>query len=399
MPDPDAALQALQRENERLRRAVSELSILNELATAIGTARDLDEVIHTIVQRSLRAVGAAQGLVTLVDEAADGADDAMKTLIRATVDSGEHTAFRLDESLLGWMQHHKTSLLINDPHHDERFRYTRWDPSIRSVLSVPLMTQSKLIGVLTLFNKHDPQGFQHADQRLLAIIAAQSAKVVENARLHDERNQILRLFGQHTSPAIAEELLRAGPDPATSRRQHVCVMFLDIRGFMTFSEKNSPEAVVDYLNTLFEFMIKLVNRYHGIIHQLLGDGFMAIFGAPLSHGNDSRNAVKAALAIIDRVRAACAVGRIPPTRVGIGLHAGEVVAGTVGSVIHKEYKVTGDVVNLAARIEQLTKQYDAQLLVSDAVWNALDPDQFEGDSIGAVDVRGRAGAVHLYKLA
>lgn len=168
---------------------------------------------------------------------------------------------------------------------------------------------------------------------------------------------------------------------------------------MAFSEQHAPEEVVDYLNTLFEFMINLVNRYHGIIHQLLGDGFMAIFGAPLSHGNDSQNAVKAALAIIDRVRAACAANRIPPTRVGIGLHAGEVVAGTVGSVIHKEYKVTGDVVNLAARIEQLTKRYDAQLLVSEAVWKALEPDRFEGASIGAVDVRGRAGTVHLYKMA
>ena len=129
-PDADAALHALQRENDRLRRAVSELSILNELATAIGTARNLDEVIHTIVQRSLHTVGAEQAVVTLVDEADD---DPMKTLIRTTMDSGEHRAFRLDESLLGWMQVHKTALLINDPQHDERFPYTTWDPSIRSV--------------------------------------------------------------------------------------------------------------------------------------------------------------------------------------------------------------------------------------------------------------------------
>ena len=176
-------------------------------------------------------------------------------------------------------------------------------------------------------------------------------------------------------------------------------MFLDIRGFMTFSEQHAPEEVVDYLNRLFEFMINLVNRYHGIIHQLLGDGFMAIFGVPLSHGNDSQHAVKAAVAILRRVARACAAGIIPPTRLGIGLHAGEVVAGTVGSVIHKEYKVTGDAVNLAARIEQLTKQYNAQLLVSEAVWKALEPGRFAGASIGSVDVRGRAEAVHLYKLA
>ena len=127
-PDADAALHALERENERRRRAVSELSILNELATAIGTTRDFDEVLHTIVQRSLRAVGAEQGVVTLVNEA-DA--DPMKTLIRTTLGTGKHEPFRLDESLLGWMQIHKTSLLINDPHHDERFPYTRWNRSGR----------------------------------------------------------------------------------------------------------------------------------------------------------------------------------------------------------------------------------------------------------------------------
>jgi len=396
MPDADATLQALQRENELLRRAVNELSILNELATAIGSAHDLTDVIHTIVQRSLRAVEAEQGVITLVDEARD---DAMKTLIRTTIESGEHAPFRPDPLLLGWMQRHKTPLLLNDPHHDAQFRHIPWDASVRSVLSVPMMTQSRLLGILTLYNKRDAEGFQYADQRLLSIIAAQSAKVVENARLHDERDDILRLFGQHTSPAIVEELLHAGPDMATSSRKHVCVMFLDIRGFTAFSEQRSPETIVDYLNTLFGFMIDLVSRHHGIIHQLLGDGFMAIFGAPLSHGNDSQNAVEAALAILARVEAEVAAERIPPTRVGIGLHAGDVVAGTVGSVIHKEYKVTGDAVNLAARVEQLNKAYDTRLLVSEAVWKALEPGRFQGTSIGAVDVRGRAGSVHLYKMA
>lgn len=322
----------------------------------------------------------------------------MHTLIRTSVDRSRHDSYRLDVSIVGWMQHHMTSIIINDPHHDERFPLTTWDASIRSVFSVPMMAQSKLIGILTVYNKRGVEGFQYADQRLLSIIAAQSAKIVENARLHNERNEIVQLFGQHTAPAVVDALLRAGAD-TTTRRQYVCVMFLDIRDFTRFSERRSPEEIVEYLNTLFEFAIDLINQHHGIIHQLLGDGFMAIFGAPLSYGNDSQHAVKAALSILSRVAAASDAGIIPPTRLGIGLHAGEVVAGTVGSVIHKEYKVTGDAVNLAARIEQLTKRYDAQLLVSEAVWNALEPGRFSGASIGSVDVRGRAKAAHLYKMA
>ncbi len=140
MPTPETSdLETLQRENARLRRAVNELTILNELATTIGTAHDLDDVIHTIVQGSLRAVGAEQGVIKLVDETAI---DPMQTLIRTTVDTGKHEPYRLDAAVLGWMQHHKASLIINDPHNDERFPYTKWDPSIRSVLSVPMMAQS-----------------------------------------------------------------------------------------------------------------------------------------------------------------------------------------------------------------------------------------------------------------
>ncbi len=176
-------------------------------------------------------------------------------------------------------------------------------------------------------------------------------------------------------------------------------MFLDIRGFTAYSEKRDPEEVVAYLNTLFDFMIDIVNAKGGIIHQLLGDGFKAIFGAPLNNPNNRQQAADASLAILDRIAEEQAAGRIPPTRIGIGLHAGEALTGTVGSSIHKEYKVTGDVVNLTARIEQLNKTYDSQLLASEAVWKEVDLPGLEADEIGAVEVRGRAEPVHIYKLA
>jgi adenylate cyclase len=261
-----------------------------------------------------------------------------------------------------------------------------------------MMVQSKITGILAAYNKMTRPGFNKEDSRLLSIIAAQSAQVVENARLYEERAEILRVFGQHTAPEVVEALLQTGP-ALPSRRRRVCVMFLDIRGFTSFSEQRAPETVVDYLNTVFDHTIDLVNRHHGIIHQLLGDGFMALFGAPFSHGNDCQNALNAALAIVESVRDACKENHLPPTKVGIGLHAGEVVAGLVGSNIHKEYKVTGDVVNLAARIEKMTKQYDAQVLVSEAVWDALDTALPQAEALGTVTVRGREEPVRLYRLA
>lgn len=387
--------QTAEQEIQLLRRAVEELSVLNEVATAISGARDLQAILQILVERAMRAVGAQQGVITLV---AENTQDPMKTLVRTMTQSEPHPALRPDQRVLGWMQRHQKPLFIDDPAHDPQFSDVAWDPSVRSVLSVPLSVRKQLVGLLTVYNKKGEPAFRPEDGRLLSIIAAQSAQVVENARLADERDRILHIFGQYTAPSVVEELLRAGTG-LESRLRRVSVLFFDIRNFTTFAEQARPEAVVDYLNRLFDATIERVNRHHGIVHQLLGDGFMALFGAPLSHGNDSRNAVDAAREILDWIRTATAEGTIPPTRVGIGVHAGEVVVGLVGSAIHKEYTVTGDVVNVAARIEQLTKQFDANLLVSEAVRAELRDDGVEAQPIGAIAVRGRKEPIRLFRLA
>lgn len=232
----------------------------------------------------------------------------------------------------------------------------------------------------------------------MIIISAQSAQILVNATLREERANIIQLFGQHTSPAIVEQLLASGPE-TDGVRMKVCVMFFDIRGFTSFPERRMPEEVVTYLNKLFEITVKIVNENGGIIHQLLGDGFMAIFGAPISQGNDSVFAVDAALAMVRRVKEECDAGRLEPTRIGIGLHTGEVVAGSVGTSIHKEYKITGDVVNLAARIESLNKKYDSQILISESVLTDLNPADCTTQEIGMVTLRGREKPVTLFRLA
>jgi adenylate cyclase len=223
-------------------------------------------------------------------------------------------------------------------------------------------------------------------------------RIVRALETVEERNAVVQLFGQHVAPAVVEELLHH-PEETHTTRKDVCVMFVDIRGFTQFAEKRAPEDTVAYLNTLFEFMIASVTRHHGIVHQLLGDGFMAIFGAPLSFGNDAANAVRAALEIVERVQQEVEVQAIPPTRLGIGLHAGEALAGPVGSAVHKEYKVTGDVVNLASRIEQLNKEFNTQLLISETVWQAVREQWPHATSLGHVPIRGHEDTVELFALA
>ena len=213
----------------------------------------------------------------------------------------------------------------------------------------------------------------------------------------EERNRIRRTFGEYVSPVVMEKLLTLKPDLASEHRS-VCVMFLDIRNFSAFAEKQTPEAVVAYLESLFEFMIEIVNRHHGIINKFLGDGFMAVFGAPVSNGADCLNGVEAAREIILRVEREVAAANVLPTRVGIGLHAGEAVTGSIGSALRREYAVIGDVVNVASRIEQLNKEFGSQLLISEPVWQAVSDKFGDATPIGAVQVKGREAPVQLWQV-
>jgi len=209
-------------------------------------------------------------------------------------------------------------------------------------------------------------------------------------------NRVVGMFGQYVNPAVVEQLLTQPVDHKGEVR-HVTIMFLDIRGFTTFAERRTPTEVVDYLNTLFAMMIHRVNANHGIINKFLGDGFLACFGAPLSDGRDTQNAVRAAVEIARELERMNSEGVIPPTRIGIGLHSGEVVTGSVGSAEKKEYTLIGDTVNLASRVEQLTKQYGVVLLVTDAVWQAV-KDEYEGRALDPVTVKGRDAPVAVYSL-
>ncbi len=214
----------------------------------------------------------------------------------------------------------------------------------------------------------------------------------------EERNRVIALFGQHVSPEVVDKLLTQEKELDAEMR-HVCIMFLDIRDFSRFSEKRSPEIVMSYLNTLFDFMINIVNRNHGIVNKFLGDGFMAVFGAPLSNGEDSRNAVKAALEILDQVDDEIDSGRILPTRIGIGLHAGEAITGSVGSSTRKEFTLIGDVVNLASRIEKLNKRFKSQFLISDTVMKSSNGTIENVESLGPVSIQGLENPVSLYRVA
>ncbi|MGY4237551.1 adenylate cyclase [Bradyrhizobium sp. USDA 4449] len=210
------------------------------------------------------------------------------------------------------------------------------------------------------------------------------------------RDRVTNLFGQHVSPQVVERLMTQGTSAAGDLRR-VAVMFVDFRGFTAGARSRTPQEVVDRLDGAFAVLVDILDRNGGIVNKFLGDGFLALFGAPLEASDAAHRSVAAAremLSAMDRINAQTNW----PLRIGIGIHFGEVVAGNIGSPRRKEYTVIGDTVNFASRLEALNKEFGSQLLISASVREALGDDGEDAVALGEVTVRGYEQPVPVFQL-
>src|SRR2546423_3404762 len=179
--------------------------------------------------------------------------------------------------------------------------------------------------------------------------------------------------------------------------RRVAVMFVDFRSFTAGARTRTPQEVVDRLDGAFAILVDILDRHGGIVNKFLGDGFLALFGAPLHAPDPAHSAVAAAREMLEansRINEATSW----PLRIGIGIHLGEVVAGNIGSPRRKEYTVIGDTVNFASRLEALNKELGSQLLISLAVREALGDDGSDAVALGEVTMRCYEQPVPVWQL-
>jgi adenylate cyclase len=210
------------------------------------------------------------------------------------------------------------------------------------------------------------------------------------------RDRVTSLFGQHVSPQVVERLLLEGASTEGDIRK-VAVMFVDFRSFTASARSRSPQDVVDRLDGAFAVLVEILDRHGGIVNKFLGDGFLALFGAPFEAEDPAHRAVGAAremLAAMERINS----GSSWPLRIGIGIHFGDVVAGNIGSPRRKEYTVIGDTVNFASRLEALNKDFNSQLLISSSVRDVLGKDGSDAVSLGEVPIRGYDKPMTIWQL-
>lgn len=215
-----------------------------------------------------------------------------------------------------------------------------------------------------------------------------------------ERDKIKGMFTKFHGTTITESLLNQ-EDVKKGNRCEAVVFFSDIRGFTDYSNHKSPEEVVAMLNSYFEVMVDIIIRHGGVVDKFVGDAIMAIWGAPHSSPDDAKNAVMACLEMrkeLERLNMERIEQGEAPILIGMGLHAGPVVAGTVGSNDRLEYTVIGDTVNTASRIESATKSFGTDLLVSEEVVKRLN-EEFIVELAGTTKVKGKSGALPLARVS
>jgi class 3 adenylate cyclase len=228
------------------------------------------------------------------------------------------------------------------------------------------------------------------------LLRARVNASLEKKRLRDEQRKLFRTF---VTDQVAEQLLRDGFSLG-GKYVNASVMFADIRSFTTLSEKAAPAEVIEFLNDYFALMFDAITANRGTVNQMLGDGLMAIFGAPGNDDDHRAHAVNAALDMIELLKTfneQRLIQKKDVVRIGIGIATGTVIAGYAGTQHRATYTCVGDIVNLGARLEAYTKAINKPIVIDQATREGLDP-SIQVESLGDEIFKGKTIPVQVYSV-
>ena len=361
-----------------LRRKAEILELLYEMSKSLGTVFDIKEIFEKATDLIFRGTPADRVVALIADETQDG-KILPNDLVPVGVKTRDERLDKLTEKLTisrtitQKVMREKVALLSQDAKTDAQFSGADSIVSqgVRSTICAPLITQSSVHGVLYA-DRLDPfAAFSPDHLELISAVAAQTAVTVETVKAHRRlaREEVARANYSRFMPEYVVKQLLDNPNSFRlgGVNQTITVLFADIRGFTALSEREKPEKVVGLLNRYFSAMTEIIFDHGGTLDKYIGDGLMALFGAPSTSPADAMNAVKAAITMQKRVATlnedlrTAGYGQIS---MGIGLHTGEATIGYIGSDRRSEYTAIGDTVNLASRLE--SNAGGGQILMSEA---------------------------------
>jgi adenylate cyclase len=215
-----------------------------------------------------------------------------------------------------------------------------------------------------------------------------------------EQRRLQLSFARYVSPEVVTQVLRSRDTTLRAEQREVSILFCDLRGSTALGEKLSMDELVRLMNNYFEMVTQAVFRHGGMINKFIGDGILAVYNAPVDVPHHADAAVKTALEIhaeMAQLNQRWGDWLAARLAVGVGIHSGRVISGNVGSALRLEYTIIGDPVNVASRVEAMTKELGARILITDATRSRL-AEYYPLRSLGAVPIRGRAEPIELFEI-
>lgn len=385
-------------------RRLRNFAALTEISKALSSELDMGRTLELIVDKGVELIRAERGFLILVH------DDRLEFTVARHRDKTEITSPSglISRSVLDLVTGTGEPMLTVDAQAMLAGSASIAALDVRSLICVPLRLKERILGALYVDSKIAEKEFDEESQNLLHAFADQAAVAIENARLFDElaesreaEKSVRRMFQRYVPADVVREALKMKGGGRLSEKLTATVLFSDIRGFTSISERMPPEVLVGVLNDYLQRMVDIVFDEGGIVDKFIGDCVMAVFGAPAPKPDDATRAVRAALRMIDEL------GRFNDEQhrktggvaldIGIGLHTGPVVAGNIGSDRKMEYTVIGDTVNAAKRVESLNRPMKTKVLVTQECYEATGR-AFAVRALPRVTVKGRRQPLQVYEV-
>jgi adenylate cyclase len=228
-------------------------------------------------------------------------------------------------------------------------------------------------------------------------VAAQVKRSVKaSLEVQLEKNQMEELFGQQVSQEVVHALVE---DKGTLMKYEATVLAMDIRNFTNFAQQHTPDEIMDFQNKIFGPILDIIAEYDGVVNQIMGDGLMATFGILVPNPDHAKMAFHAALRIRQKVKELSEQGVIPATKIGLGIHTGEVVTGNIGNETRKQYSISGSAVIIAFRVEQLNKDLNSELLITGEVKTRIQVAKNQLAYLGQKIIKGFEHGMDVYQAA
>jgi adenylate cyclase len=382
---------------ESLRADYEKLRLAHELGRSIGLEVDIDGLLEKIIMKAFELIPADRGVILLMES------DGPKPRVAKTRD-GRNEQILLSRSILSEVVQHKTAVLSSDASADSRFQGARSIimQGIRSTMTVPLIHQDQLLGIMHLDSMVAANAFGEKDLQIFASIGNQAAVAIRNAMLalkieHEAKTRAQ--FQRLLSPNLVEQVVAGNLQlEKGGALTEVTMLFSDIRGFTAMSEKRAPQEIVRMLNEYFELMVDVIFKHEGTLDKFVGDEIVALFGAPVALPSAEIKAVECALdmiAVLAEFNRARATEGKEEIKIGVGVNTGTVVTGAIGSSRALQYTAIGDAVNTASRLCSVAKANE--ILVSEATFARVQS-VVNATALTPVRVKGKSDVLRVWNI-